>query len=49
MKKEEKTELTKAKIFEAAMKEFGTKGYAADSVNNICKTGINKGLIHLSI
>lgn len=46
MKKEEKTELTKAKIFEAAMKEFGTKGYAAGSVNNICKTGINKGLIY---
>lgn len=45
MKKEEKTELTKAKIFEAAMKEFGRKGYAAGSINNICKTGINKGLI----
>ena len=46
MKKEEKTELTKAKIFAAAMQEFGTKGYAAGSLNNICKTGINKGLIY---
>lgn len=46
MKKEEKTELTKAKIFSAAMKEFGTNGYLGGSVNNICKTGINKGLIY---
>lgn len=46
MKKEEKTELTKAKIFAAAMKEFGTKGYVAGSINEICKTGINKGLIY---
>ena len=46
MKKEEKTEITKAKIFAAAMKEFGTNGYAAGSLNNICKMGINKGLIY---
>lgn len=46
MKKEEKTQITKAKIFAAAMKEFGTKGYAGGSINNICKTGINKGLIY---
>lgn len=46
MKKEEKTERTKSKIFDAAMKEFGTNGYAAGSLNNICKTGINKGLIY---
>lgn len=46
MKKEEKTELTKAKIFAAAMTEFGTKGYAEGSINNICKAGINKGLIY---
>lgn len=46
MKKEEKTELTKRKIFVAAMNEFGTNGYAAGSVNNICKTGINKGLVY---
>lgn len=46
MKKEEKTELTKSKIFAAAIQEFGTNGYAAGSVNNICKTGINKGLVY---
>lgn len=46
MKKEEKTEITRNKIFQAAMKEFGSNGYAAGSINNICKTGINKGLIY---
>ena len=46
MKKEEKTELTKSKIFAAAIQEFGTNGYATGSVNNICKTGINKGLVY---
>ena len=46
MKKEEKTEITRAKIFAAAINEFGTNGYAAGSINNICKTGINKGLIY---
>lgn len=28
------------------MAEFGTNGYAGGTVNNICKTGINKGLIY---
>ena len=46
MKKEEKTEHTKNKIYAAAMQEFGTKGYAAGAINNICKSGINKGLIY---
>lgn len=46
MKKEEKTEITKCKILAAAIQEFGANGYAAGSVNNICKTGINKGLIY---
>lgn len=46
MKKEEKTEITKNRIFTAAMQEFGTNGYAEGSVNNICKTGINKGLVY---
>lgn len=46
LKKEEKTEITKAKIFAAAMIEFGTNGYKAGSINNICKSGINKGLIY---
>ena len=46
MKKEEKTELTKEKIRKAALQEFGTKGYAAASLNNICSTGISKGLLY---
>lgn len=46
MKNKEKTEITKAKIFVAAIGEFGKNGYAAGSINNICKTGINKGLIY---
>lgn len=46
MKKSEKTEITIAKIIESAMAEFGTNGYAGGTVNNICKTGINKGLIY---
>ena len=46
MKKEEKTEITRAKIYAAAINEFGTNGYAEGSINNICKTGINKGLIY---
>ena len=46
MKKCEKTELTVAKILEAAMAEFGRNGYAGGTVNNICKAGINKGLIY---
>lgn len=46
MKRSEKTELTISKIMEAAMTEFGTNGYVGGSVNNICKSGINKGLIY---
>ena len=46
MKKSEKTEITVAKIIEAAMVEFGTNGYAGGTVNNICKAGINKGLVY---
>lgn len=46
MKKSEKTEITIARIMESAMVEFGTNGYAGGTVNNICKAGINKGLIY---
>ncbi len=46
MKKSEKTELTVSKIIEAAMNEFGKNGYAGGTVNNICHTGINKGLLY---
>ena len=46
MKRAERTELTVSKILEAAMEEFGVNGYAGGTVNNICKKGINKGLIY---
>ncbi|NLL78413.1 MAG: TetR/AcrR family transcriptional regulator [Clostridiales bacterium] len=46
MKREERTRITKSKIFLAAIEEFGTNGYAGGSINNICKTGINKGLVY---
>lgn len=46
MKRTEKTELTVLKILEAALEEFGANGYAGGSLNNICKRGINKGLIY---
>lgn len=47
MKKEEKTELTREKIINAAILEFGTKGYEGASLNNICNdNGISKGLIY---
>lgn len=46
MKRTERTELTVSKIREAALAEFGVNGYAGGTVNNICKRGINKGLIY---
>lgn len=46
MKKSEKTEITITKIMKSAMVEFGTNGYAGGTINNICKTGINKGLLY---
>ncbi|MCI9079732.1 MAG: TetR/AcrR family transcriptional regulator [Lachnospiraceae bacterium] len=46
MKKSDKTELTVSKIIEAALSEFGKNGYSGGTVNNICKTGINKGLLY---
>lgn len=46
MKQSEKTKLTYEKILKAAMEEFGAKGYAGASLNNICATGIPKGLLY---
>lgn len=46
MKKEEKTERTKQKILTAAIEEFGKNGYKGGSLNNICATGIPKGLLY---
>lgn len=46
MKKAEKTEMTIAKILDYAIAEFGENGYANGTINNICRQGINKGLIY---
>lgn len=46
MKRTERTELTISRIQEAALEEFGVNGYAGGTINNICKRGINKGLIY---
>lgn len=47
MKQSERTEQTKEKIITAAIEEFGTSGYDASSLNNICsKHKIAKGLIY---
>lgn len=46
MKRELKTELTKQKIINAAIHEFSRNGYEKGSINEICKSGINKGLIY---
>lgn len=46
MEKNKKTEHTISKILEAAMNEFGKNGYAGGTVNHICNSGINKGLIY---
>lgn len=47
MKKQEKTQKTKERILAAALEEFGSKSYAAASINSICETGqISKGLIY---
>lgn len=47
MRKEEKTKLTREKIIQAAIQEFGTKTYEVASLNTICmENQISKGLIY---
>lgn len=47
MNKSEKTKITKQKILEAAIMEFGTYGYHGATINGICgQNGIAKGLIY---
>jgi len=47
MKKSQKTELTKERIIDAAISEFGEKGYEGSTINNICNNScISKGLIY---
>lgn len=46
MKQIEKTRQSRERILNAAIKEFGKKGYRGASLNNLCKAGISKGLIY---
>ena len=47
MKREEKNQLSKDKILNAAIAEFGVKSYESASLNNICSdNNISKGLIY---
>lgn len=47
MKREDKNQLSKDKILNAAIEEFGTKSYENASINSICKdNNISKGLIY---
>ncbi len=47
MKQEIKTEMTRERILQAAIQEFGTNGYAASKLNAICGNhGIPKGLLY---
>lgn len=47
MKREEKNQLSRQKILESAMKEFGEQGYGLGSVNTICSEGgISKGILY---
>jgi TetR/AcrR family transcriptional regulator len=47
MKQKEKNKISKEKILNSALVEFGTKSYEGASINNICiENGISKGLIY---
>lgn len=47
MKREEKKLLSKQKIMDAAIQEFGEKSYGEASLNTICDTGnLSKGIIY---
>lgn len=46
MKREEKTKLTRQKIIDAGIAEFGSNGYEKANINSISGAGIAKGLIY---
>ena len=47
MKREEKNNMTRQRIIDAALDEFGEKNYAEASLNTICTVGnISKGIIY---
>lgn len=46
MKQEEKTKLTRQKIIDVGIAEFGANGYEKANINSISSSGIAKGLIY---
>lgn len=47
MKRDEKNLLSRRKILDSALDEFGERGYGLSSVNNICSAGnISKGILY---
>ncbi len=47
MKREEKNQLSRQKILESAIREFGEHGYGMGSINSICSDGdISKGALY---
>ncbi|MDY4592271.1 MAG: TetR/AcrR family transcriptional regulator [Eubacteriales bacterium] len=46
MQKQQKTQLSKERIINAAITEFGANGYKKGALNNICAMGIPKGLLY---
>ena len=47
MKRDEKHNLSKQRILQAAMQEFSAKGYINASLNTVCsENGISKGIIY---
>lgn len=47
MKKEEKTRISRERILQAAIQEFGENSYERGSMNSICENnGLSKGLIY---
>ncbi|MEG1748002.1 MAG: TetR/AcrR family transcriptional regulator, partial [Oscillospiraceae bacterium] len=47
MKRDEKNLISRRKILDSALAEFGTQGYGMSSVNTICTAGdISKGILY---
>ncbi|MGN0788977.1 MAG: TetR/AcrR family transcriptional regulator [Christensenellales bacterium] len=46
MQKQQKTQLSKERIINAAIGEFGRSGYKKGTLNNVCARGIPKGLLY---
>lgn len=46
MKQEQRAQMMRDRIMKAAMEVFGTRGYDGGTVGEICRQGINKGLVY---